>query len=193
MAYSEKLGTNRGFELGNASQFTINGDGTSGVYTTTVGEGSYAWQLYARIHTIAAGNVSEEIITDAVVGVAGQKYLVGMYAAMLANYRSGSACSRSLEGQVKFFNAGGSEISNVQLFYAGTSDAFPATFTWYEQVVTAPALTATIKLWAKVRVWKAETDPAQEVYRKLGVDGFSIKRRVTRGVAGVYLSDYGIV
>lgn len=193
MAYSEKLGTNRGFELGDASQFSISGNGTNGLYTTSVGEGSNAWQLYASINTMASGDVSEEILTDPVAAVAGQTYLVGMWAAMLANYRSGSACSRSLEGRVKFFNAGGSEISNVQLFYAGTSDAFPNTFTWYELEVTAPALTVTIKLWAKVRVWKAETDPAQSVYRRLGVDGFSIKQKVASSPGAVYLSDYGLM
>ena len=191
MGYKQLLPHNRGFELGNSTQFSISGAGSNGVYTTSVGEGSYAWQLYASINEMAAGDVSEEIITDAVVGAAGQKYLVGMYAAMLANYRSGSACSRSLEGQVKFFNAGGTEISNVQLFYAGTKDAFPETFTWYEQVVTAPALTASIKLWAKVRVWKPETDPAQQVYRQLGVDGFSIKQYLEQGGA-VDLSGYGV-
>lgn len=193
MAYSEKLGTNRGFELGNASQFSISGAGTNGVYTTTVGEGSYAWQLYASINTIAAGDVNKTMYTDPVIGVPGQIYKVGMYAAMLANYRSGSACSRSLEGNIYFYNAGGSEISHTQIFYAGTLLSFPATFTWYELDVTAPALTATMKLMAKVRVWKPDTDPAQSVYRRLGVDGFSIAQRVSRGNSAVYISDYGIV
>ena len=193
MAYSEKLGTNRGFELGNASQFSIAGGGTNGVYTTSVGEGSYAWQLYADINSSGAGDENETMYTDPVVGVPGQIYKVGMYAAMLANYRSGSACSRSLEGNIYFYNAGGSEISHTQIYYAGTLDSFPSTFTWYELDVTAPALTATMKLMAKVRVWKAETDPAQSVYRRLGVDGFSIAQKVSRGNSAVYISDYGIV
>jgi len=193
MAYSEKLGTNRGFELGDSSQFSITGGGTNGLYTTSVGEGSNAWQLYADLNQMAAGDESEEILTDPVAAVAGQTYLVGMWAAMLANYRSGSACSRSLEGRVNYYNAGGTIITYAQIYYAGTLDAFPATFTWYELEVTTPALTASIKLWAKVRVWKAETDPAQQVYRRLGVDGFSIKQKVARGAGAVYLSDYGIV
>lgn len=193
MAYSEKLGTNRGFELGNASQFTISGAGTNGVYTTTVGEGSYAWHLYAHINQTDAGDINETMYTDPVVGVPGQVYKVGMYAAMLANYRSGSSCSRSLEGNIYFYNAGGAEISHTQIFFAGTLDAFPSTFTWYELLVTAPALTATMKLMAKVRVWKTETDPAQEVYRRLGVDYFSIMQKVGAKVGSVYLSDYAII
>lgn len=193
MAFSEKLGTNRGFELGDASQFSIAGAGSNGVYTTTVGEGLYAWQLYADLSQLGAGDENETMYTDPVEGIPGQTYKVGMYAAMLANYRSGSACNRSLEGNIYFYNSGGSEISHSQIFYAGTSDAFPATFTWYELLVTAPALTVTMKLMAKVRVWKADTDPAQQVYRRLGVDGFSIAQKVSRGNSAVYISDYGIV
>ena len=193
MAYSEKLGTNRGFELGDASQFTISGAGTNGVYTTSVGEGSYAWNLYANLNQTGSGDESEEILTDPVAAMPGQTYLVGMWAAMLANYRSGSAGNRSLEGRVNYYNSGGTIISYAQIYYAGTLDAFPATFTWYELEVTTPDLTASIRLWAKVRVWKNTTDPAQEVYRMLGVDGFSIKKKVSRGAGGVYLSDYGIV
>jgi len=78
MAYSEKLGTNRGFELGDSSQFSITGGGTNGLYTTSVGEGSNAWQLYADLNQMAAGDESEEILTDPVAAVAGQTYLVGM-------------------------------------------------------------------------------------------------------------------
>ena len=193
MAFIERLGTNRGFELGDSSQFSISGAGTNGVYTASVGEGSYAWRINASINTTAAADVNETIVTDAVVGIPGQRYKFGLYAINLGNYRSGSAISRLFQAAVSFYNAGGSLISSSDILNYGTTDTMPSTWEWYELEMDAPALTATIKVWAKVRVWKAATDPAQSGYRYMGVDLFSIKKKVSRGAGAVYLSDFGIV
>ncbi|HBF40540.1 MAG TPA: hypothetical protein DDW19_01805 [Anaerolineaceae bacterium] len=193
MAFIERLGTNRGFELGNSSQFSFSGAGTQAVYTTSTAEGSYAWKINASINSLEAADVDKTILTDAVVGVPGQRYRFGLYAINLGNYRSGSAINRLFQAAVSFYNSGGSLISSSDILNYGTTDIMPTTWEWYELEMDAPALTATIKVWAKVRVWKVATDPAQSGYRYMGVDLFSIKKKVSRGAGAVYLSDFGIV
>ena len=194
MGYKQLLPHNRGFEEGATvswDDFTIY-DVVGGTYGLSTDDGCGSLRsgwIRAEENSLAAFDITETVRTNEVIAVPGGRYRASVCHKNITFARSGSAVTRQNSVYVEFYNSTGGLITSSDIIVSNNIVTDWATYTLDN--ITAPATAATAKVAAKVRVAKADTDPAQSGDVKARVDNFSLERYLDQGGA-VDLSGYGI-
>lgn len=196
MATLEHLGTNRGFELGNTTQWTIAesyGENTQSVTAAALRTGSYGlamrsyFQKTEEPHTNSSWSTAE---SGYIPVFAGKNYLYSVWAKQYAYSAVGGTNTRIFRLYVNFYDSGftlvGSQIQLTSIATVTTTD-----WTYQEQLYATPAGASYVKykLYVGILGFATGSTGNYGVY----IDDCSITSVAPAKVGSVYLSDYGVM
>ena len=195
MAYIELLGTNRGFELGDLSQWTASksyGSNSYGVSTTNTYEGTYKLEsrvYFQKTEEPHVNSSNNKFITGFVPVFAGKNYWYYFWARQYTYTASGGSNTRILRLYLDFYDSSYAAVgSQVTLHNAGTDST---SYLQFGDMYTTPAGASYVKLqiYHGINGWITGSSGNYGLY----FDNVSILKQAPAAGGVVYLSDYGVV
>jgi len=202
MALIEWLGTNRGFELGDFTQWTVYesaSNGTQSVINTDPYEGTYHAQsmvYYQKTDEPHQNSANNQFTTGFIPVFPGKNYFYSFWAKQYANGHSGGYThTNALTLRLSFYDSSnvlvGAEVVLVTLSGNNTASPLGADYQLVGDYYVTPAGVASVKMQIRhlISGWATGTSGSWGIY----FDKASIASQAPAAGGLVYLSDYGVV